>query len=155
MEYSPTLYLAAEFPAAPTSMPPRGDDWTISPSLQFDLKVARATRANLFLVGSDPLVSNVLRAVVPDLNQGAVIRRPGGQLQLPPASSRPGTVVVRDVDTLTPDDQCGLLAWMDAVQHTTQVVSTTSAPLLMQVEMGAFNDTLYYRLNKIYIELSA
>ena len=155
LEYSPTLYLAAEFPTAPyTSMPPRGEDWTVSPSLHIDLRIARSTRANLFLVGADPLVSNALRVVVPDLNHGTVIRRRGGRLLLPPASSRLGTVVVHDVDTLTPDDQYGLLDWMDAVQYRTQVVSTTSAPMLMRVEAGAFNDTLYYRLNKIYVDLS-
>ena len=155
MEYSSTLYFAAESPTAPyASIPPRADDWSVSPSLHIDLRVARSSKANLFLVGTDRLIANVLSVAVPDLNQGAVIRSKGGRLLLPPVSSRLRTVVVRDVDGLTPEEQNGLLEWMDAVQHRTQVVSTTAAPLLERVDAGTFNDTLYYRLNKIYVELS-
>ena len=92
--------------------------------------------------------------LVPDANPSVMIRRQDGGLLLPPATARPSTVVVRDVDALTADEQRALLAWLDSGESRTQVVSTASAPVLPLVEAGAFNDALYYRLNTVYINLS-
>lgn len=153
MAYSSTLYLAAESPSAPYASMPPGTDRSVSP-FSLDLRVARTSKANLFVVGSDRMVANVLSVAVPNMAQCTVIRCKDGRLLLPPVSLRPGTLVVRDVEALTADDQRELLEWMDAVQYRTQVISTTSRPLLERVEAGDFNDTLYYRLNKIYVELS-
>jgi hypothetical protein len=119
-----------------------------------DLNVARITKANLLLVGTEPHVVKLVSLLVPDANPSVMIRRQDGQLLLPPPASRPSTVVVRDVDALTVDEQRSLLEWMDSSQSRTQVVSTASAPVLPLVESGAFNDALYYRLNTVYINLS-
>jgi hypothetical protein len=97
---------------------------------------------------------NLVRLAVPDLNEAATIRCPDGQLWLPPASMRFGTVVVRDVDALTREEQRRLCDWLDSGGKHTQVVSTSGAPLLTLVETGVFNDALYYRLNMIYLDLS-
>ena len=150
MENSSSLYRVTRLTAPFASMPPQSEDWGVP----MDLNVARITRANLLLVGTGPHVVKLVSLLVPDANPSVMIRRQDGQLLLPPVAARPSTVVVRDVDALTVDEQRMLLAWLDAVESRTQVVSTASAPVLPLVEAGAFNDALYYRLNTVYINLS-
>ncbi len=115
--------------------------------------MARATNTNVLVVGPDPLVKNVLNLVVPDARRDKAVHCQGGRLQLPQVSPQPAMVVVRDVDSLTPAEQRKLLDWLEAASTRTQVVSTASVPLLPLVQAHAFNDTLYYRLNTIYIDL--
>jgi hypothetical protein len=135
-------------------MLPVRDELEVPGFVQHELSVARSSRANLLLVASDDLVVKLIRFVVPDLNQAATIRCQDGQLWLPPASFRFATVVVRDVEALTRDEQRRLCEWLHSGSNRTQVVSTSSAPLLTLVETGIFNDALYYRLNEIYVDLS-
>jgi transcriptional regulator of acetoin/glycerol metabolism len=74
-------------------------------------------------------------------------------LQLPRLSARPTTVILRDVEALSVDEQRDVFAWLDQ-SRTTRVVSTAFAPVLPLVEAGEFDGALYYRLNTIYIDLS-
>ena len=150
MEHSPSLYQLTPSTTPFASMLPQSDDWGVP----MDLNVARITKANLLLVGTEPHVVKLVSLLVPDANPSVMIRRQDGQLLLPPVTARPSTVVVRDVDALTVDEQRTLLAWLDSGESRTQVVSTASAPVLPLVEAGAFNDALYYRLNTVYINLS-
>jgi hypothetical protein len=119
-----------------------------------DLKMAQTTRTNVLVVGPNPLVRNVLSLVAPDARRDTAVPCQGGRLQLPQVSSRPTVLVVYDVDALSAAEQRRLLDWMEAASTRTQVLSTASIPLLPLVEAQAFNDTLYYRLNTIYIDLS-
>ena len=119
-----------------------------------DLCRARITKANALLVGPDHLVEHMVSLVVPDLTPTATIRRQNEELLLPTASTRMLTAVIRDVDGLTPVEQCRLLDWLGSAPNRTQLISTTSAALLPLVETGLFNDTLYYRLNTTYVDLS-
>jgi sigma-54-interacting transcriptional regulator len=134
--------------------PPHGGDLGVLASVHSDLNVARITRANVLVVGGERLVVSLVSAVIPDANSGVVISCQDGRMLLPPASSRVGTVVVRDVDALTTEQQQMLFEWLESARQSTQVVSTSSVPLLPMVETGTFNDALYYRLNTIYIDPS-
>jgi hypothetical protein len=131
----------------------RSADPSALPSAVSDINIARTTGTNVLVVGPDRLLGNVLSMVAPDANHEA-IECQGGKLQLPPTASRPPTVIVHDVDVLAPADQCRLLDWLDIANGRTKVVSTSSVSLLPLVESRTFNDTLYYRLNTIYIDLS-
>ena len=64
-----------------------------------------------------------------------------------------GTVVLHDVDRLAVADQRHVEEWLDMVTGRTQVVSTSSQPLLPLIATGGFRDTLYYRLNTVYSDL--
>ena len=132
----------------------RSADPSALPSAVSDIKIARTTGTNVLVVGPDRLLGNVLSMVTLDANHDEAIECQGGTLQLPPTASRPPTVIVHDVDVLTPADQRRLLDWLDIANGRTKVVSTSSVPLLPLVESRTFNDTLYYRLNTIYIDLS-
>jgi transcriptional regulator of acetoin/glycerol metabolism len=123
--------------------------WT---SIHSDLNLARMTGANLMLVGSKQVV-NLLSVLVTDQQSAVVIQRHEG-LHLPASSAHVRTAVLRDVDTLTCQEQRCLLDWLTASsRHRMQVISTSSTPLLPLVKNGTFSDALYYRLNTVYIEL--
>lgn len=64
-----------------------------------------------------------------------------------------GTIVLHDIDRLSVAAQWPLLERLDAVGGQTQVVSTSSRPLLPLITRGEFLATLYYQLNTIYIEV--
>jgi hypothetical protein len=138
--------------AAPHASRPFSEADEVSRAAASDLKIARCTRANLLVVGPQLLVKNVLNLMAPGGNRDAVMQGGEGRLQLP-ASPRPLTMVIQDVDMLTTGEQCRLLEWLDGANIRTQVISTASTPLLARVEARTFNETLYYRLNTTYIDL--
>jgi hypothetical protein len=119
------------------------------------MKLARTTRTNVLIVGPESLVRSALGLATSELKADATVQCGHDRLQLPAPASPASTVVVRDVDILTPGEQRRLLEWLGSSNTRTQVVSTASVPLLPLVEASSFDDTLYYRLNTIYIDLSA
>jgi Sigma-54 interaction domain len=137
------------------SRPLRQDDSGGSPSVHRDLQLARRLKANVLIVGTEWLVASLVRSLVSDANPDAVIRCHDGRLQLPQTASRLGTVVFRDVDALTHESQRRLLEWLDSPSNSRQVISTASSPVLPLVRVGAFDDALYYRLNTVYVDLTA
>ena len=128
---------------------PRGGDWGVLA----DVYRARISKTNVLLVGPEHLVVNLLGLLAPDLEPQAMIRRENGRLLLHTDSPRVRAAVIRDLDTLTREEQRRLLDWLEAAPTRTQVISTTSAPLLPLVKTGAFSDKLYYRLNTMYVDL--
>ncbi len=63
------------------------------------------------------------------------------------------TLVIRDVDTLSAEQQRDLLSWLEqATVVSTRVVSTTTVPLFQRVTAGRFLDVLYYRLNTVLLD---
>ena len=78
---------------------------------------------------------------------------PGAELVLPPIEW-PGTLVIDEVDGLTLQEQIQVLEWSAGPVRNTQVISTTSEPLFPRVRAGSFIDTLYYRLNTVYLDVA-
>ena len=107
---------------------------------------------NLLLTGGDVVVQSVLETLLTDHDQPIASWWPGQRLVLPRA--RPSMMILHDVGALALEDQQHLLEWLERDIGRTKVVSTTPAPLMPLVEKGAFNDTLYYRLNTVSIEVS-
>jgi hypothetical protein len=119
-----------------------------------DQNLAHHTRVNLFIVGADDAVAQTVASLWPHLAAPIVVRNPGERLRLSPASPRVGTMIVHDVDTLTPQEQHTLLQWVGAGNGRTRIVSTASGSVFPKVETGAFNDHLYYRLNVMTLDLT-
>ena len=119
-----------------------------------DSCMVRTARANVLLKGIDSVTDGILDTLRRDLCVPVATWRPGERLLLPPVA-RCGTMILHDVGALTLEEQCRLMVWLQETAGGTRVVSTTSAPLLPLVEVGAFLDTLYYRLNTIYLEIPA
>jgi len=120
-----------------------------------DERIARLTRANLFVVGADDVVAQLVSSLWPYLDPPVAVRRRGEPLGLAPISRPIGTIVVYDVDTLTHDEQQALKLWVCAGNGNSRVVSTASTSLLPMVEAGLFDDALYYRLNVVTIDLTS
>jgi hypothetical protein len=120
-----------------------------------DVDCARACRANLLLVGAEPAVANLLLSLWSTFGEPLMIRRGGDRLRLPSGSEPVATMIIQAVHTLTDYEQRALQDWLLLRDGRTRVVSTASASLLPMVEAGAFSDSLYYRLNVFYIDLSS
>ena len=136
------------------SMLSRKDDSNDWLSVHTDVNLARISKANLLVVGTERLVLSLVSSVADDVKSDVMIWCRDGLLPLPPPSSQSGIVVLRDVEALKPQEQLGLLNWVDSARQRRQVISTASAPLLPLVEAGAFDAALYYRLNTVYIDLT-
>jgi hypothetical protein len=88
------------------------------------------------------------------LNERILSWHPGEPLMLP-SPRHAATFIIHDVDQLTPDQQGELLQWLDQAADRWRVISTSAEPLWPRVKTGAFDETLYYRLNVIYVDLAA
>ena len=142
-------------PPAQRASAPRSDDQRRGPeSATSDLDLARLTRANLFLIGDDDVVVELVMSLCGSLATLTGVRHRGERLQLSPKSRPIGTVVVYDVDTLTGDEQRALYDWM-AENGRIQVVSTASKSLEPMLQAGAFNERLYYRLNVVTLDFTS
>lgn len=120
-----------------------------------DLDFARAYGANVLLVGAEPTLTELVCSLWSTFDEPIMIRRSGDPLQLPAPSEAVGTLIVHGVETLTDDEQRELTDWLVVRNGRTQIVSTASASLMPMVEAGAFNDSLYYRLNVVCIDVTA
>jgi hypothetical protein len=131
----------------------RSDDQRLAQAAREDLLCMGLPRVNLLLTGKDGAIRTVLDTLIGNLGTPIATWVPGEPLVLPPAD-RVGTMVLHDVGALAIQDQIRLLEWLALSMGRTQVVSTSPSPLLPRVEAGAFIDTLYYRLNLVYMDLA-
>jgi Sigma-54 interaction domain len=133
----------------------RSDEkWRGADSGVTDHDLARTSKANVFVVGAEDEAAKLVASLRPCLFTPIVVRRRGEPLRLEQAAAPAGTIVVYDVETLTPEEQEALNRWLGTARGRVRVVSCASRPLLPAVEAGDFNDALYYRLNVVTIHLT-
>ena len=111
-------------------------------------------RVNLLLIAPDGVVRFVLESLLLDLQEPIERWRSGQKLALPDTDES-GTLVLHEVGTLPAEDQLRLLDWLERAEGRTQVISTSTAPLLPRVHAGGFIDTLYYRLNTVCVDVTS
>lgn len=115
------------------------DDWSI----------ARTQRANALLIGPAALTDARIAREFPFLLLPAAVWSASDGLDVPAALE---SVLVRNVQDLTSDEQDRLMSWMDR-HPTIQIISTATCPLYPCVVAGRFRAALYYRLNIFYFAL--
>jgi hypothetical protein len=76
-----------------------------------------------------------------------------GALALP--ASKSGTLLLENVEQLTPPQQAALHEWMSTGCADVQIVSIAASPLAHLVQRGEFLEALFYRLNVIRLEVPA
>jgi hypothetical protein len=151
---NPTPAFALPSPVAPRDRESlRADHWQLARAAHVDLLLMGMPRINLLLIAPDGVVQHVLKSLMLDLWEPVARWSPGESLALP-APTMAGTLVLHDVHALPAADQQRLVEWLELAQGRTQVVSTTSAPLLPRVTAGIFNATLFYRLNTVCIDVT-
>jgi hypothetical protein len=129
------------------------EHWRLARAAHVDLLLMGMPRVNLLLIAPDGVVRYVLESLLLDLEEPIVHRQAGERLVLPPVD-RDGTLILHEAGSLCPEDQLLLLDWLERAEGRTQVVSTSSVPLLPRVHSGMFIDTLYYRLNTVCVDVA-
>jgi sigma54-dependent transcription regulator len=130
------------------------DDARLARAAAADVFFRGMPRVNVMLVGQDEVVQLVLQTLLGHVREPISSWSPGEQFALPPIG-RAGTLVLHEVGALGLREQIQLLEWSERAMRNTQVISTTSAPLFPRVCAGTFVDTLYYRLNIVYMDVTA
>jgi hypothetical protein len=131
-----------------------GDDMRRAQAAHNELMTMGMPRVNVLLAGRDGAVRQTLESLTGRLREPIASWCPGERLALPPADAN-GTMILHEVGRLGLEDQIHLLEWLGSAAGRVQVVSTTAAPLFPSVRAGSFIDTLYYRLNTVYLDLTA
>lgn len=122
--------------------------------LPAECALASAARLNTIFVGP-PADTERAVALMGDRFEAPVLNATGGRpLSLQPTTAV-RTLIIPDVDRLSPFDQRLLLNWMEQVPSCPRIISTASGPLLTALADGAFLADLYYRLNTVYIDLGS
>ena len=110
------------------------------------------SRSNVLLEGPPARTEAVLHLLKPHLGEPVTLKRSGAPLDL--HTVKRGAVVVRDIAACGRPEQDRILRWLDDPQSRPQVVCTTIEPLFPLVARGLFDETLYYRLNVILLQLT-
>ena len=149
MEYS-------RFASSPLATPSRHD-----PRIALATRMSvRIPRVNLLVVGPDETVEHALDLIRGELMQAggdvpsaATAEWQPGKPFILPSPSLPAMLVLRRVDSLGYVDQRLLVEWLERATRC-QVISTAPSSLMPLVDKGVFLQTLYYRLNTVYMDLT-
>lgn len=117
------------------------------------LDVCLPRRANLLLTGPEKVAAAYVKALRPHLQDPVIVLRRGEPFALPTAPC--GTLFLADVGALTFEEQRRLYEWLEERSSGLQVISMSPTSLMPMVAAGSFLDGLYYRLNTIYVDITA
>jgi hypothetical protein len=134
-------------------MIPPAERWNASPAsdaVTWTLRLLQREHPNLLLIGSDAAIEATLAQIRPWLRVPIASWIPC-ENDCPVAPLR--TMIVRDVETLTTTQQACLMNRITECGADLQIVSTTRTPLYVHVGRGAFQTSLYYRLNTIVLDV--
>jgi hypothetical protein len=118
-----------------------------------ELDVCFPARVNLLVTGPDDLTNVFVKSLRSHIRNPVVVLRGGESFALP--SAPVGTLFLGDVGALTSEEQLRLHEWLEQRPRETQVISTSATALMPMVAAGSFLEGLYYRLNTIYIDVTA
>jgi hypothetical protein len=119
-----------------------------------ECELLRKRYPNVLISGPTDAMAAALAELEPFFRPSVLSWSLDSPLSVPPATSV-RTFILHEVASLSSLDQHRLLAWLQQNSGATQVVATTSLPLLPLVDLGAFDGTLYYTLNVVYLEVAA
>jgi Sigma-54 interaction domain len=109
------------------------------------------TRANVLVTGPRVMLEAFGAVCRDDFRQPVACASAAGPLKLDAAP----TLVLTDMHLLDAVSQAELAGWMQRPANAdTQIVSFSPVPLFPLVQSGAFDSTLFYRLNTIHLRLS-
>ena len=131
--------------AVATAADPKADAQPSHSAL--DWHILQTARCNVLVTGIPETVERMLAALMPYLDQPVWCWTLDTVL---PPTGDVGTLIIRNVDALSVNQQRELSSWLEQSAVTrTWVVSTTTVPLFQRVAAGLFSEVLYYRLNTL------
>ena len=111
----------------------------------------RTSSVNGLVIGSLHLNAGAVAWIDRSLQQPVVWWDP---TQTPaPAELTAGTLVIREIDRLEPQQQERLSRWLCRHRPALQVLALARTPLFEQVADGRFSPELYYRMNTVTVEV--
>lgn len=149
----PTSLFQIELPTTFATRTQRKRDAAWWLSLDHDLRLIRGTEVSVMMVGPEQVLEELIGRVTSGFEPPQIVQCQNQQLRLPAPSSGTRGVWFRDIDALSAHEQRRLLHWLES-DRSEPVFSTASVPLFPLVQAGFFNETLLYRLNTVYIDLS-
>jgi transcriptional regulator of aromatic amino acid metabolism len=120
-------------------------------ALDADLEYVRMRQSNLLVIGPATATDRVVDQLRPGFAPPVLTWHEGEAFDLP-SRSEVSTLILHEVEALTPADQQRLLEWHDQQARRIQIISTAQAPLFPLVEAGEFDECLYYRLNTVCVK---
>ena len=123
--------------------------------LRNELSWPSCAHPNILLVGDGMATAAALNELQSTFQFPVIVRNCGGPPLALPQTEPANTLILHDVAALPPGEQQMLSDWLSSGNRRTQVVTTSAEALLPLVASGAFLAILYYRLNVIYIDVTA
>ncbi len=118
-----------------------------------ELVILRTRRPNVLITGTHDTAEAAVVALLPYLQPPVHCWNPDASL---PTPHDVRTVLIRDVATLSVEQQHALSSWLaQAGPDHAQIVSTTALPLFALIKQGVFLEELYYRLNTLRLDAPA
>jgi hypothetical protein len=111
------------------------------------------TRANTLVQGTKSDLDACVLALTPFCPTPVVT--PEDPIGTALAAIDKGSVILENVSRFTLEEQREILSWLDLQGCGVRLIATTTERLYDLVEGGRFVDTLYYRLNVIFIDLAS
>ena len=116
-------------------------------------QIITTAHPNLLIEGAESLNDATNVALTPFLRAPIHYWEPGIRFRAP--RHHKGSLVLRDIAKLTPDEQIEALDWMDTAMGSGQTVALSPAPIFPLIAAGRFNVNLYYRVNMLRLDLDA
>jgi len=117
-----------------------------------ELDVLRTWHPNVLIRGRHDVIAAALEALRGVFRPDVVRWNADAALPFPPDDAA-RTLILHDVDALSPEEQRKLLRWLREDSRTVQIVATTTRPVWPLVESGNFDGALYYALNVVSLVL--
>jgi hypothetical protein len=117
-----------------------------------DWHLLTASACNALLVGPARITRRCMEKLRPQLDVPIVTIHPGAP-PLPPGEAV-STLILKDVAVLSPEEQQRLFEWLSRSPRRVRVISTSAVPLMTMVSQGSFLESLYYRLNTVFVNLA-
>lgn len=141
-----------------TASPPRPNINSAEPLvrvLRNELSWLSRAHPNILLVGDGMATAAALSELQSIFQFPVIVRNCGGVPLILPETEAANTLILHDVAALPLGEQQMLSDWLSSGNRRTQVVTTSAEALFPLVASGAFLATLYYRLNVIYVDVTA
>ena len=127
---------------------PTHSDKELNKSFDWDLLVS--SRLNAILCGNQAALDATLASLRDHLE--LPLQEWSFSSGSPLRSMNVGTLITRDIDATTLDEQRMFLEWLEG-HRAVRVITVSGTPLYDLVRSGSMIETLYYRLNPIYCAL--
>lgn len=130
------------------------EDGFLTESLLDVCKLATASRLNTMFIGPSDVTQWILATLSVEQPVQHVTPEEVLVKSFSPPSDHVGTLIIDDIMSLNPRNQRRLCQWLEQGSGRPRIVSLSQRPVVQAVANRMFIESLYYRLNTVYIDLT-